>query len=109
MLRCPGRLPDDDETLTIRPQPRSAITGASARISRIGPITCSSHCACQSSSVSCSTERTELLPAGGQCPPPCFVSAPPLPPELSQALFGQPFARVGRRDVEHERLGAPAG
>ena len=34
-----GRLPEEEETLTIRPQPRSAITGAAARISRIGAIT----------------------------------------------------------------------
>ncbi len=58
-----GRLPEDEQTLTIRPQPRLAIAGAAARISRIGPITLSSHCVCQSSSVSCSRVRTALVPA----------------------------------------------
>ena len=58
-----GRLPDDEDTFTIRPQPRSAIAGATARISRIGAITCSSHCACHSSSVSSSSGRTALVPA----------------------------------------------
>ena len=58
-----GRLPDDEHTLTIRPQPRSAIAGAAARISRIGAITWSSHCACHSSSLSSSSERTALVPA----------------------------------------------
>ena len=38
-----GRLPADEVTLTIRPQPRSAIAGANARISRIEAITCRSH------------------------------------------------------------------
>ena len=52
MLVFDGRLPDDEQTLTIRPPPRLAISGAAARISRIGPITLSSHWACQSSSVS---------------------------------------------------------
>src|ERR1700733_7663807 len=49
--------------LTIRPHPRSAMTGATARIRRIGPITLSSHCACHSSSVRFPTERTALVPA----------------------------------------------
>ena len=44
MFVADGRLPDDEQTLTIRPQPRSAIAGAAARINRIGAITCSSHC-----------------------------------------------------------------
>ena len=35
--------PTSEQTLTIRPQPRSAIRGAAARISRIGAITWSSH------------------------------------------------------------------
>src|SRR2546421_6410351 len=39
MLAPDGRLPDEEDTLTIRPQPRSAIAGAVARISRIGAIT----------------------------------------------------------------------
>ncbi len=58
-----GRLPDEEHTLTIRPQPRSAIAGAAARISRIGAITWSSHCSCHSSSVSSSSGRTALVPA----------------------------------------------
>ena len=52
MFVLDGRLPDDEQTLTILPQPRLAISGAAARISRIGPITLSSHWVCQSSSVS---------------------------------------------------------
>jgi hypothetical protein len=43
MFVLDGRLPDDEHTLTILPQPRLAISGAAARISRIGPITLSSH------------------------------------------------------------------
>ena len=58
-----GRLPEEEHTLTIRPQPRSAMTGAAARIRRIGAITWSSHWACQSSSVSSSSEQTALVPA----------------------------------------------
>src|SRR4051794_11823592 len=42
-LRNDGRLPADDETLTILPQPRSAIFGAATRISRSDAITFSSH------------------------------------------------------------------
>ena len=38
-----GRLPAEEVTLTIRPQPRSAICGTNARISRIEAITLSSH------------------------------------------------------------------
>ena len=37
--------------------------GASARISRIGAITCSSHCSCQSASLSSSMARVLLKPA----------------------------------------------
>ena len=37
--------------------------GASARISRIGAITCSSHCSCQSASVRSSSARARLVPA----------------------------------------------
>ncbi len=55
--------PPTRSTLTIRPQPRSAIAGAKARMSRIEAITCSSHWACQSSSVSSSSERAKLVPA----------------------------------------------
>ena len=58
-----GRLPAEEATLTIRPQPRSAIAGAKARISRIEAITCSSHCPAQSSSVRSSSERAKLVPA----------------------------------------------
>ncbi len=58
-----GRLPEDEHTLTIRPQPRSAIAGAAARISRIGAITWSSHCSCHSASASSSSGLTELVPA----------------------------------------------
>ena len=36
-------MPELDPTLTIRPQPRCAIAGASARIRRIGAITWSSY------------------------------------------------------------------
>ena len=35
-MRSDGRLPDEEATLTIRPQPLPAISGAAARISRIG-------------------------------------------------------------------------
>ena len=62
-MRCPGRLPEDEDTLTIRPQPRSAISGIAARMSRIGAITWISHIACHSSSVSASSDRTWLMPA----------------------------------------------
>ena len=62
-MRCPGRLPEDDDTLTIRPQPRSAISGIAARMSRIGAITWISHIACHSSSVSAAIDRTWLMPA----------------------------------------------
>jgi hypothetical protein len=58
-----GRLPADDVTLTIRPQPRSAIAGANARMSRIEAMTCSSHWPCQSSSVSSSSPLAKLVPA----------------------------------------------
>ena len=57
-MRWPGRLPEEDETLTTRPHPARTITGIAARISRIGAITWISHCACQSSSVSSSIGRT---------------------------------------------------
>ena len=40
----------DEQTLTILPQPRSAMLGVAARIARSGAITFSSHAACQSSS-----------------------------------------------------------
>ena len=38
-----GRFPEEEETLTIRPQPDSAMAGASALMARIGAITWSSH------------------------------------------------------------------
>ena len=47
-----GRLPAEEVTLTTRPQPRSAIVGTNARISRIEAITLRSHWSCQSSSLS---------------------------------------------------------
>ena len=47
-----GRLPAEEVTLTTRPQPRSAICGTNARISRIEAITLRSHWSCQSSSLS---------------------------------------------------------
>ena len=58
-----GRLPADEQTLTIRPSPRCAIRSAAARIRRIGAITCSSHIAFQSSSVRSCSERAKLVPA----------------------------------------------
>jgi hypothetical protein len=58
-----GRLPAEDVTLTIRPQPRSLIPGANARISRIDAMTWSSQSPFQSSSVSSSSERAKLVPA----------------------------------------------
>ena len=56
-------MPDDEVTFTIRPPPASAMAGARARISRIGAITCSSHCSCQSASVSSSSGPGRLVPA----------------------------------------------
>ena len=47
----------------MRPPPASAIAGASAVMRRMGPITCSSHCSCQSASVSSSGGRARLVPA----------------------------------------------
>src|SRR5919107_703162 len=58
-----GRLPADEVTLTIRPQPRSAIPGANARISRIDAMTCSSQSPFQSSSVRSSRARANDVPA----------------------------------------------
>ena len=55
LARLQGRLPAEEATLTIRPQPRSAMPGANERISRIEASTCSSHWAFQSSSVSSSS------------------------------------------------------
>ena len=58
-----GRFAEDELTLTIRPQPRSAMRGAAARIRRIGAITFSSHWTSQSSSVSWSSVAIALVPA----------------------------------------------
>ena len=58
-----GRLPALEETLTTRPQPRSAIFGIAARISRIGAITFSSQAAYQSSSGTSSRSRHLAAPA----------------------------------------------
>ena len=58
-----GRLPAVLETLTTRPQPRSAIAGIAARIARSGAITLSSQAACQSESGTSSRSRQIALPA----------------------------------------------
>ena len=50
-------MPAVEQTLTTRPQPRSAIAGAAARIARSGAITLSSQAACQSSSGTSSRSR----------------------------------------------------
>src|SRR3984885_4002432 len=63
MFVADGRLPDEEQTFTIRPHPCSAMAGAAARIRRMGPITWRSHWACHSSSVSSSSARTALVPA----------------------------------------------
>jgi hypothetical protein len=62
-LRWPGRLPEEELKLTTLPHPAAAMTGIAARISRMGAITWMSHWACQSASVSASSERAELMPA----------------------------------------------
>ncbi len=95
-----GRLPADEVTLTIRPQPCSAILGANARIRRIEAITCRSHCACQSSSVSSSSGLAKLVPA-------LLTRMSGAPP----SRCGDPLGRVerghvdpvGARDGQHAR------
>ena len=54
---CEGRLAAVEQTFTIRPQPRSASTGAIAFIARIGAITFSSYWARQSLSGTSKTSR----------------------------------------------------
>ena len=63
MLVLEGRLPEEEQTLTMRPKPRCAMSGAAVRINRIGASTLSSHWRCQSSSVSSSSERAAVVPA----------------------------------------------
>ena len=92
-----GRFPDEEQTLTIRPPPCWAIAGAKLRISRIGPITWSSHWACQSASVSASSALTWLVPA-----PLTSASARP---NAADYAFEQPLAGVRVGDVERDRLG----
>ena len=54
------------------------MSGAASRMSRIGPMTCSSHCDCQSWSLSSSSERTKLVPA-------LLTSASTVPKRSTQA------------------------
>ncbi len=75
------------------------MTGASARISLIGAITCSSHCSCQSASARSSSPRAWLVPA-------LFTSAHG---GSGQALE-EPLAGVGSGHVElHVRAVARHG
>ena len=62
-IAAEGRLPAVEQTLTIRPQPRSAIAGAAARIARSGAITLISYWARQSSSGTSSRSRHRAEPA----------------------------------------------
>ena len=80
----------------MRPPPASAIAGASARISRMGAITCSSHCSCQSASVRSSSARARLVPA-------LFTSAH----GGSGAGREQALAGVGGGHVELDVAAAP--
>jgi hypothetical protein len=55
-------LPEVEETFTIEPAPRDRIPGSTARVARTALIRFSSKDACQSSSVSSSSERIEVAP-----------------------------------------------
>ena len=93
-----GRLPDEEQTLTIRPQPRSAITGAAARISRIGAITWSLPLLLPVLVGQLIEGRTALVPA--------LLTSASSRPKRSEAVRDETLAGIGVRDVERECLGA---
>ena len=87
-----GRFPALEETLTIRPQPRSAIAGAAARIARSGAITFSSQAAYQSDSGTSSRSRQRAVPA--------LLTSTSRLPKASSAAASDALAGVGLGDVE---------
>ena len=95
-----GRLAADEQTLTIRPQPRSAMLGAAARMARNGASTFSSQAACQSSSGT-SSMGAPLSGAG-------VVDQHVEAVEALRGSGGHPLAGVGGGDVERQARGLPA-
>ena len=93
-------MPDELETLTIRPQPRSPIGGAAARIRRIGAITFSSQAAYQSSSGTSSRSRRRAVPA--------LLTSTSSWPRRSSASRDDPVGRLRLGDVDRQRLGPAA-